>query len=93
MVYLNIRLTVANYDRWRSGFDANRAFRRRAGATGKTRVFQDVDDPNTVTLILQWDTLENANRFLADPALQEAMQNGGIIGTPTINIMQAYMKA
>jgi len=34
MIYLNVRHTVADYAKWRAGFDAHEAARRAAGATG-----------------------------------------------------------
>ncbi len=34
MVYINLRVNVADYDRWRLGFDANESNRRSAGSTG-----------------------------------------------------------
>lgn len=92
MVYLNIRHTVSDYDRWQSGFDANRSVRRAAGATGKRQIFRDVENPNTVTVILEWDNVENAAKFLADPAVQEAMQKAGVVGTPTVNALQSRVK-
>ena len=34
MVYLRLRLNVADYDTWRAGFDANESNRKSAGSTG-----------------------------------------------------------
>jgi len=84
MVYLNIRHTVSDYSQWRPIFDADDARRRAAGASGITQVFRDMDDPNTITLILEWDTAENANKFAHDPALGAVMQKAGVIGVPAV---------
>jgi len=84
MVYLNIRHTVSDYSQWRPIFDADDVRRRAAGASGVTQVFRDMDDPNTITLILEWDTAENANKFAHDPALGAVMQKAGVMGVPAV---------
>jgi hypothetical protein len=60
MVYVNVRHTVADYDKWRSFFDEDDARRRSAGATGTTQIFRDAEDANTVTTIIEWNSTENA---------------------------------
>ena len=84
MVYLNVRATVADYEKWRPFFDEDEARRRAAGATGVNQVYRDVDDPNTVTVVLEWDNAENARKFMDDPALREVMQKSGVIGMPAV---------
>ena len=84
MVYLNVRATVADYEKWRPFFDEDEARRRSAGATGVNQVYRDLDDPNTVTVVLEWDNAENARKFMDDPALREEMQKSGVIGMPAV---------
>jgi hypothetical protein len=89
MFYLNVRHTVADYAKWRVGFDANETARRAAGANGVQQVYRDVDDPNTVTIIMEWDKAENARKFLDDPTLKEMMQKAGVIGAPAVRAIQS----
>lgn len=84
MVYLNSRHTVADYEKWRTLFDEDEARRRAAGATGVNQIYRDLDDPNTITIVLEWDNAENARRFIADPALREVQQKAGVIGMPAV---------
>jgi hypothetical protein len=84
MVYIQVRQTTSNYDMWRPVFDGDDGYRRSSGATGVSHVFRDVADPNTVTVIVEWDTAENANKFLNDPHLRETMQKAGVIGAPAV---------
>ena len=84
MVYINARHTAADYDKWRSFFDGDEARRRAAGATGVNQIYRDADDANTVNIILEWDNVENARKFLDDPALREVMQKAGVIGAPAV---------
>lgn len=89
MVYLNVRHTVADYEKWRPFFDEDEARRRAAGATGVNQVYRDVDDANTVTLVMEWDNAENARKFMDDPALREVMQKAGVVGMPAVRAVQS----
>ncbi len=84
MVFINVRITVADYPIWRKFFDGDEARRRVGGATGINQIYRDAEDPNTVNLILEWDNAENARKFLDDPALREVMQKSGVIGAPAL---------
>jgi hypothetical protein len=84
MIYLNVRHTVADYEKWRPFFDADETRRRAAGATGVNQVFRDANDPNVVTLVMQWDNVANAQKFANDPMLGEVMQKAGVIGMPAV---------
>lgn len=84
MVHVNVRHTVADYETWRPFFDEDDARRRAGGATGVNQIYRDVDDPNTITVVLEWDNAENARQFMDDPALREVMQKAGVIGMPAV---------
>ncbi len=82
-------VTVATIPKWRAGFDAHEYARRAAGATGVNQVYRDVDDANTVTLIMEWDNAANARKFVDDLALREVMQQAGVIGMPAVRAIQS----
>jgi len=89
MVYVTVRHTAADYEKWRPMFDGDEARRRAAGATGVNQIFRDVADPNTITLVLEWDNAEKAHKFLDDPALREVMQKAGVVGMPAVIAVQS----
>ncbi len=84
MVYLTSRHTVADYEKWRSIFDGDETRRQAAGATGVNQVYRDLDDPNTITVIIEWDNAENARKFIEDGTLREVQQKAGVIGSPAV---------
>ncbi len=84
MVMLNVRHNVADYAQWRTVFDADDARRRAAGQQGAPQVFRDVDNPNTITVMIAWESAESALKFAQDPALRDVMQKGGVIGMPAV---------
>ena len=84
MVYINVRHSVTDYSKWRPFFDRDDARRRAAGATGVYQVYQDADNPNNITTLLEWDKAENAQKFAQDPALAKVMEEAGVIGRPAL---------
>ena len=87
MVYLNVRHTAANYAKWREGFDAHATARRAAGATGVQQVYRDVENPNAITIMMEWENAEKARKFAQDPALREVMEKAGVIGAPEVRFI------
>jgi quinol monooxygenase YgiN len=94
MVYINVRHTVADYDKWIASFDenANVALRKSGGGTGKNQIFRDIVDTNIVTVILEWDSEEHANKFLATPELKAAMESAGVVGAPIVSALQSRVQ-
>ena len=88
MVYIQLRVNVADYDIWHKGFDANESDRKSAGSTGNNQFYRDVENPNNVTLILEWDTAEKAQAFLNDPNTKASMDAAGVTGRPIVVAVQ-----
>jgi hypothetical protein len=82
MIDILMRAKVADYAKWRAVFDDNQSWRRSIGATGAEQVYCAVEDPNAVTILLEWDNAENARKFLQDPQLRTVMQKAGVISVP-----------
>lgn len=89
MVYLYVRHQVKDYAAWRPGYDADESHRRAAGATGRNHVFQNADDPNDITIILEWDSAANAQAFADNPRLAAVMQEVGVISAPEVRFLNA----
>jgi heme-degrading monooxygenase HmoA len=87
MAILLIRLNVRDYDFWRTKYDADAEARKAAGCSG-THLFRNANDPNEVIINLQWDTAENATKFLAAPEIQKAIQESGVIGEPNVWVVE-----
>lgn len=87
MVHVIVRHKVSDYSRWKEAFDAHLNARLAAGETG-SRVFQGIDDPREVTLLLDWDSVEHARRFVSSDDTRATMKNAGVIGDPDIQFVQ-----
>jgi hypothetical protein len=86
MVYVSVRETVKDYKNWRPFFDNDAARRKAGGATGANQIYRDVEKPNDIALVLEWDNKQNAQKFVADPGLREVMEKSGVIGMPSVTI-------
>jgi heme-degrading monooxygenase HmoA len=86
MTHILVQHTVQDFTNWKRFFDQHDSTRRAAGG-GDYQLFQDATDPNKVTILLLWDSLENAQRFAASDNLREVMMEAGVVGRPEIHFL------
>jgi quinol monooxygenase YgiN len=86
MISIIVQHTVRDYDAWKLVFDEHETVRRRHGATGH-QLYQNLDNPNEVTIVNEFPSRGQADAFAADPSLREAMQRGGVIGEPRVTFV------
>ena len=82
-VRMFVRLEVVQFSEWRKIYDGFAAARKAAGITEST-LWQSADDPNDVTVINDFPTLEQARAFAASGELKDAMRNSGLKGPPQV---------
>lgn len=87
MPYVFIRHKVEDYEKWKSVFDENRAFRTAGGEKGG-RLFHNIDDPSETIIIFRWDTIESARKFTESEDLKKAMQKAGVAEKPDIFFLE-----
>ncbi len=83
MVQMFARGSVADFGTFRKTFDEKEPMRQSAGSTGN-QVYQSVDDPNEITIRLEFPTAEAAKAFASSDELREAMKQAGVRERPTI---------
>ena len=86
MVTVIISHECKNYSDWRKVFDADEVNRSKAGFKS-TGVYHSVDHPNKITIIGEAPSVEAITGFMANPALKEAMERGGVMGMPDVKIL------
>ena len=85
MARLFVRHDVADFDRWKSGYDdAERDGLRSELGVRKAGVYQAVDRPTDVTVWHDFDSVEAAQSFISDPRLPATMSDLGVTGEPQI---------
>lgn len=78
MPYSLSRLKVEDYAKWKPVFDQISAARRASGAK-KGILLRDADNPNEITILIEWDNLENARKFIQSDVVKNALKKSGAI--------------
>jgi len=78
---------VRDYDAWKPVFDEHAEVRKQHGAV-RHWLYRTAGDPNDVVVAMEFGSQEQANEFLADPSLREAMERAGVEGEPDIHVRE-----
>lgn len=89
MAHLLIRHKVEDYAAWKATFDALVKTRRASGEKS-WQIWHPDADPNNLVLLFEWDSLENARAFMANPDLKAAMEEAGVIEPPEAYFLEEY---
>ena len=87
MGYLLVHKKVKEYNTGKPVVDEHASMRGSAGSKGGW-VMQSLDDPNEVTIILEWDDMDKARAFAQSQDLREVMEKAGVIGPPDIRFLE-----
>jgi hypothetical protein len=82
MARVFIHHPVADYDKWRPVFDADKP-RRAAAGLMDVAVLRDADDPNSVWIVGDGDA-GAVEKMLQDPDLAKVMQEAGVTAPPEL---------
>ncbi len=77
------RVTVEDYETFCDAFDDAAEMRNSAGSTDDT-VYQSADNPNDVTVQVEFESIDAAKAYALSSGLREAMKRAGVQGPPTI---------
>jgi hypothetical protein len=83
MITTAIRHSVTDYGKWKTVYDT---FTPTSAGAKFARVNRSVEDPNMVTVVAGFDTLELAKAFINNPTMKTKMTEAGIVGTPRIEL-------
>ncbi len=86
MIVAAIQHPVADYEAWKKVYDEENPVK--LGHALFARVNRSVDDPNTITVVAGFESLEKARGFLDNPELKEAMERAGVSGEPRIELYE-----
>jgi hypothetical protein len=83
MATLFVHHTVADFGAWKQVYDGFQPTARGLGVTAGT-VYVSADDPNDVTVIHEFATVDAAQAFAANEQLHAAIARAGVLGAPSI---------
>jgi len=86
MVFIFIKAIVKDYKDWEVGFKSHSDIREKYGCTG-VRVYQEMQDSNSITMVFEWTDIDGFNNFMSDPKVKSKIQALSA-GPPTMTIME-----
>jgi len=86
MPTIMVKHTVKDFAKWKTVFDEHADIRKAAGCLGG-RLFQDAKKPNDITLVMHWDSLQNAQGFIDSQDLRGTMEKAGVISQPEVQFL------
>jgi quinol monooxygenase YgiN len=72
---------LRDYAEWKQAFDQGAEMRKQAGMKSY-RIFQTVDDPNQIVVMVEFADPAAARKFMNSAALREADEMSGVIERP-----------
>lgn len=89
---LLVQLPVADFDRWKAGFDDNENMRRASGIVGH-HLNRAEDDPYLVTVYMAVTDVDKAKAFFGSADLKKVMEKVGVTGPPEFTWMTPVREA
>jgi len=87
MIHVLVRYKVSDYGKWKSMFDTDFELRRKGGERN-CRIFRNNDNFNYLTLLFEWENLEQAQRYMSSKELLDKMKQAGVSGTHDIQYLE-----
>ena len=87
MPSLLVQHKVPDFDKWKALFDSDEENRRNHGSQGGF-VWRGADDPNEISVLLHWDSVDNMKKFRDSPELKEKMKEAGITERPSFYFLE-----
>lgn len=76
---------VRDFAAWKKVYDADKPNRDKHGVEERFLV-RDAQNPNVITVVFEAPSTGNAQAFVSNPALKQAMEAAGVVGAPDIKI-------
>lgn len=83
MPYTLVRHKVKDYSIWKPYFDENVPNRSQYGFK-KGIIFRNMEEPNELFLLLEWDDMNLAREFFSLEELRKMMDQAGVVDEPDI---------
>jgi quinol monooxygenase YgiN len=86
MASMLVQHEVKDFTEWKKVYDSVADLRASNGELSD-QIYRDASDPNKLTLIFEWDSLANAQKYANSPELKAAMEKAGVEGPPNIHFL------
>lgn len=87
MPYTLVRHKVKDYSIWKPFFDENVPNRPQYGFK-EGIIFRNIEEPNELYLLLEWEDLDQAQQFFNLEELRKVMGQAGVVDEPDIYYLE-----
>jgi heme-degrading monooxygenase HmoA len=87
MVIVQIEHAVPNFDRWKAAYDSDPVNREQSGVR-RYRVLRPLDNPNFAMIDLEFNSLSEAEAFLAAMRKVWGRVEGTVIESPRVRVVE-----
>ena len=81
--YVIVTHPVKDFDTWKSVLDKIESVRKEGGEQSAV-VLRHADDPNMVTVVNTWNSIDEFQAFFGQEELKAGMAEAGVAGPPTV---------
>ena len=81
--YVIVTHPVKDFDTWKSVFDKFESVRKEGGEQSAVDL-RHADDPNMVTVVNTWNSIDEFQSFFRQEELKAGMAEAGVAGPPTV---------
>ena len=86
MASMLVQQKVKDFAEWKKVYDSVGDLRANRGELSD-QIYRDASDPNSLTVVIKWDSLANAQKYAQSPELKAAMEKAGVEGPPSISFL------
>ena len=83
-----IKNEVKDYNKWKDTFDLSLPIRKMFGERS-SYIFRDMDNPNNVSVLVEWKDIEKASEYAESEDLRASMRAAGVIGARKIYLLDS----
>lgn len=87
MSYVLVRITVEDFEKWKTVFEQAASLRQSYGSKG-VRIFRSVDTPNEAVIVGEYQDLERARQLFQSEEFRAAIQRAGVTGRPEVSFLK-----
>lgn len=92
MPQIIVHQKVKNFQAWKAIFDASEGLRRTNGEQS-CKVFRSTENPNEITLLMEWEDIRKLVQYSQNEQFQAAAKKAGVLTKPVLFLGEDDVKS
>jgi heme-degrading monooxygenase HmoA len=86
-----VRIEFEDFEKWKAGFEASASLRKSFGSKG-VRALRNLECPEEVIIVGEYEDLERARQMFESPEFREATQRAGLTSRPEVSFLEDILR-